>query len=180
MTLKELILTAKQRYNLCKTDLNEIEILLQAIENINFDRKLFDKDDENKIHLLSLKQNLEEKSNKTDLIQMKIYLDNQIKKLIEINKQNAKELEQIKLFKTSTCQTRTIQSVLSTNSPQISNRIYSHQTSRPYITYELDHIRQYQRQALVKSSYGTIPLYRRQAWVKIFLIKLKRESFLLI
>ncbi|CAF0727356.1 unnamed protein product [Rotaria sp. Silwood1] len=37
--------------------------------------------------------------------------------------------------------------------------------SRPYITFELDDIRKYQRQALLKSPYGAIPLYRRQAWV---------------
>ncbi|CAF1055630.1 unnamed protein product, partial [Rotaria sordida] len=36
--------------------------------------------------------------------------------------------------------------------------------SRPYITFELNDIRKYQRQALLKSPYGTIPLYRRQAW----------------
>jgi len=102
---------------------------------------------------------------------MKIYIDNQLKKLIELNKQNAIELERIKLLKTSTCQTRHIQSILSTNPsshPHKPNRTYSHQSSRPYITFELDQIRQYQRQALLKSPYGTIPLYRRQAWVKIF------------
>jgi hypothetical protein len=98
---------------------------------------------------------------------MKIYIDKQLKNLIELNKQNAIELERIKLLKTSTCQTRHIQSILSTN-PQQSNRMYSYQSSRPYITFELDHIRQYQRQALLKSPYGTIPLYRRQAWVEIF------------
>jgi hypothetical protein len=96
---------------------------------------------------------------------MKIYIDNQIKKLIEFNKQNAQELERIKLLKTSTCQARHIQSILSSN-PKKPNRIYSYQNSRPYITFELDQIRQYQRQALLKSPYGTIPLYRRQAWVK--------------
>jgi hypothetical protein len=99
---------------------------------------------------------------------MKIYIDNQIKNLIELNKQNAKELERIKLLKTSSCQARHIQSILSTNPssshPKKSNRMSSYQSSRPYITYELDHIRQYQRQALLKSPYGTIPLYRRQAW----------------
>ncbi len=111
---------------------------------------------------------------------MKIYIDTQIKKLIEINKQNAKELERIKLIKTSTCQAHHIQSILSANPPSPStkpNRIYSHQSSRPYLTFELDQIRRYQRQALLKSPYGTIPLYRRQAWVKIVFNKIKMISF---
>ncbi len=163
INLKELILTMKERFNLCKADIDAIEILLQAIEDINFDWKIFDKSDVEKIRFLSLKEDLSQKSTRTDLIQMKIYIDNQIKNLIELNKENARELERTKLLKTSTCQARHIQSILSTKPKQF----YSHQSSRPYITFELDHIRKYQRQALIKSPYGTIPLYRRQAWVKI-------------
>lgn len=166
--LKELILTSKERFHICQTDINALQTLLQAIDDINFDSKTFDKQDQNQIHLLTLKQDLSQKSNKTDLIQFKIYIDNQIKKLIELNKQNAKELERIQLIKTATCEARHIQTILSINpssSPKKQNRMYSYQSSQPYITLELDHIRQYQRQALLKSPYGTIPLYRRQAWV---------------
>ncbi|CAF3089850.1 unnamed protein product, partial [Rotaria sp. Silwood2] len=47
--------------------------------------------------------------------------------------------------------------------------------SRPYVTFELDDIRKYQRQALLKSPYGTIPLYRRQAWVEILQLNIKRK-----
>ena len=164
----------KERFNLCQTDLDAIENLLRAIEEINFDRKTFDLE---KLYYLSLKNDLEQKSNKTDLIQMKIYIDNQIKNLIELNKENSQELERIKLIKTSTCQARNIQTILSSNpSSSQTKQFHSRQSSRPYITFELDHIRKYQRQALIKSRYGTIPLYRRQAWVNISPSNLYRNS----
>jgi hypothetical protein len=164
--------------------MKSIEILLQAITKINFDSKNFNKQDQEEIHLLKLKQDLSQKSTKTDLIQLKTYFDNQIKKLIQLNKQNAKHLQQIKLLKTSTCQAHHIQKILSTNPSIHPQTPYSHQSSRPYITFELDSIRKYQRQALLKTPYGTIPLYRRQAWVeifyqyKIFLFGLNRQQLI--
>jgi hypothetical protein len=171
ISLKELILTAKERFHLCQADTNSLQTLLQAIDDISFDSKTFDKQDQDKIRLLTLTQDLSQKSNKTDLIQFKIYIDNQIKKLIQLNKQNAKELERIKLIKSATCEARYMQTILSINPPSSppkkQNQMYPYQSSRPYITLELDHIRKYQRQALLKSPYGTIPLYRRQAWVNI-------------
>ncbi|CAF1025422.1 unnamed protein product [Adineta steineri] len=168
MNLKELILRNTERFHTSQAGTDAIQTLLQAIDNINFDCKKFNKQDENQIRLLTLKQDLLEKVNKTDLIKIKSYIDNQIKELIELNKKNAKQLEEIKLSKTSTCEARYMQTILSNNSLLSSykkqNRAYSYQSSRPYITLELDHIRKYQQQALLKSPYGTIPLYRRQAW----------------
>lgn len=166
--LKEVILKTEERFHLCKTDIEAVQKLLFAIDNINFDCKNFDKQDQDNIRLLKLKHELSQKSNKNDLIQLKISLDNQLKQIIELNKQNAKELERIKLMKTASCQTRHIQNILFNNLPSLNikkHRMHSYQSSRPYITFELDEIRKYQRQALLKSPYGTIPLYRRQAWV---------------
>ncbi|UJR25587.1 hypothetical protein I4U23_006931 [Adineta vaga] len=166
INLKESILIAKERFHLCQTDDNALQLILQAIDKINFESRNFDKQDEENIHLLKFQQDLLEKSNKTDLIQFKIYIDQQVKNLLELNKQNANELEKIKLMKTGSCQAHQMQTILSNYpfSKKSTNRMYSYQSSQPYITYELDYIRQYQRQALLKSPYGTIPLYRRQAW----------------
>lgn len=159
---KDVIISTKERLNLCQTDINAIENLLRVIEEMKFDGKGFDQHDRVQIHLLALKQDLTEKSTRNDLIQMKISLDNQMKQILELSKDNARELDRIKLLtKTSTCQTRHIQSNLSVPSKPIR----SHQISRPYITFELEQIRKYQRQALIQTPYGTIPLYRRQAWV---------------
>ncbi|CAF4398062.1 unnamed protein product, partial [Rotaria sp. Silwood2] len=177
-SLKEVISTAKEHFNICHPDTKAIQTLLQAIDDINFDFKNFDKQDQDNIRLFTLKQNLSQKPNKTDLIQLKISLDNQIKQLIELNKQNAKELERIRLIKTSTCETRHIQTILSSNPSahyKKQTRACSYQSSRPYVTFELDDIRKYQRQALLKSPYGTIPLYRRQAWVEILQLNIKRK-----
>ena len=160
---KDVIISTKERFNLCQTDIDGIENLLRVIEEIKFDGRGFDQHDQNQIHLLALKQDLAEKSTRNDLIQMKIYIDNQMKKLLELFKENARELDRIKLLKTSTCQARHIQSILSVPSKPIRSR----QISRPYLTFELEQIRKYQRQALIQTPYGTIPLYRRQAWVKL-------------
>ncbi|CAF4495852.1 unnamed protein product [Rotaria socialis] len=167
-SLKELILTAKQRFSICQADTNAIQTLVDGIDNINLNNINFDKQDQHNIRLFKLKQDLSQKSNKTDLIQLKASIDNQLKQIIELNKQNAMELERIKLMNTATCESRRIQTILSSNlSSQIRKpkRMHSYQSSRPYITLELDDIRKYQRQALLKSPYGTIPLYRRQAWI---------------
>lgn len=162
---------AKQQFYLRQTDTETIEKLLKTVNEMNFDCNRFDKQDEENIRLLELTQNLSQKVNKIDLIKLKNFIDNQIKQLIELNKQNAKELQGIKLLKTATCEIRHIQTILSSDTAYYdkkSSRMYSYQSSRPYITFELDDIRKYQRQALLKSPYGTIPLYRRQAWVEIF------------
>lgn len=159
---KDLINSTKERFNLCSTDIHAIENLLRMMDEIQINRKNFDQHELNQISFLRLKQDLAEKSTKTDLIQMKIYIDNQMKKLLEINKENARELQRIQLLKTSTCHTRQIQSILSS---AYSKPIRSYQTSRPYITFELDHIRKCQ--ALIRTNFGFIPLYRRQAWVEI-------------
>ena len=149
---KDAINSTKERFNLCQTDLNAVENLLRMSDEIKFERKIFDRDEQKKISLLALQRDLAEKSTKTDLIQMKIYIDNQMKKLLELNKENARELERIKFLKTSTCQTRHIQSILSTNSSSHSKSIRRRQTFRPYITFLLNQIR----------------TYRRQTWVIIF------------
>ncbi|CAF3491209.1 unnamed protein product [Rotaria socialis] len=173
-SLKELILTAKQRFSICQADTNAIQTLVDGIDNINLNNINFDKQDQHNIRLFKLKQDLSQKSNKTDLIQLKASIDNQLKQIIELNKQNAMELERIKLMNTATCESRRIQTILSSNlSSQIRKpkRMHSYQSSRPYITLELDDIRKYQRQALLKSPYGTIPLYRRQAWAAANLLQ---------
>ena len=147
-------------------------MLLQAIDDIPLNANHFTREDQDRIHVVSLKEDLARKSNKNDLIQLKTYIDGQVKKLIELNKSNAKALEQLKTIKTATCEARHIQSILSkqpdvlSQQQQQQHRTLSYQSSRPYITFELDQIRKYQRQALLQSPHGTIPLYRRQAWVK--------------
>lgn len=157
--LKQRILSARERFNLCQNDVDALNELLHSIETFELNsQRNFTEQDKDKLQIISLKNLLNQKSNKTDFIQMKIYFDNQIKKILELNKQNARHLENIKLIKMSNCHTRHIQNILSKTTK-------SSQTSRPYITFELDQIRKYQKQALIQSPYGTIPLYRRQAWV---------------
>ncbi|CAF0862265.1 unnamed protein product [Adineta ricciae] len=165
-SLKESVRTAQKRVYQCQTDVNILERILQAADNIDFDSKAFDQQDQVNINLLKLQDNLKEKSTKNDLIKFRMYIDQQVKRLIELNKQNAKELEQIKRMKTASCQAHQMQTFLSTDLPSNvkPHRMSSYQSSQPYRTFELEEIRRYQRQALTRSPYGTIPLYRRQAW----------------
>ena len=170
-SLKELIVVARERFNVCQTDVLTVETLAQAINNINSNIENPDRQMQDDIRLATLKEELLQKSNKTDVMQLKISIDNQIQKLIELNKQNAEELERIKLIKMASCKTRYMQTILSKDQcldNKKQNRMHSYQSSQPYIIFELDEIRKYQRQALLRSPYGTIPLYRRQAWVQIF------------
>lgn len=170
MNFKQLILTIPERFHTCQVEKDALDILLQAIDDIPFDAHQFAREDQDRIDVLNLQQDLASKSNKAELIQLKTYIDGQVKKLIELNKSNAKALEQLKTIKTATCEARHLQGILSKQTDgfpsQQQHRTLSHQSSRPYLTFELDHIRKYQRQALLQSPHGTIPLYRRQAWVE--------------
>ena len=177
MNFKQLILAIPERFQTCQVEKDALDILLQAIDEIPFDAHHFTREDHDRINVLNLKQDLASKSNKTELIQLKTYIDGQVKKLIELNKSNAKALEQLKTIKAATCEARHLQGILSKQTDgfpsqqQQQHRTLSHQSSRPYLTFELDDIRKYQRQALLHSPHGTIPLYRRQAWVEKDLAK---------
>lgn len=168
---KSLILEIPQKLQLCQVDIDALQSLIPAIDALPFDACRFNDEDEEKLHIFSLREDLAKKSNKTDLVQLKTYFDHQMRKILELNKSNAKDLERLKLMKTATCQARQIQTILSTDEStrsmkKMKHRMHSYQSSRPYITFDLDDIRKYQRQALMQSPYGTIPLYRRQAWVE--------------
>lgn len=166
---RALILTVSERFTVCRTEIDALQVLVGMIDDIPFDAQNFDAHDQDKIRLLTLREEISKKSTKNDFKQLKIYVDHQIKRLIELNKENARTLEDIKRMKRGSCEIRQIQSILSSTSSvraqQQQRRMPPYQSSRPYITFDLDHIRKYQRQALMNSPHGTIPLYRRQAWV---------------
>ena len=168
--LRALVLTVSERFTVCRTETDALRVLIQLIDDLPFDARTFDEQDQAKMRLLTLREEISTKSTKADFKQLKIYLDQQIKRLIELNKANARTLEDIKRMKRGSCEIQQIQSILSSRSSlgeRQQRRMPSYQSSRPFITFDLDHIRKYQRQAMMHSSHGTIPLYRRQAWVKL-------------
>jgi hypothetical protein len=173
MSFRALVLTVPERFTICRTEMDALQVLVQMIDDMPFDAQNFDQQDQEKIRLLTLHEEMSKKSTTNDFKQLKIYLDHQIKKLIELNKENARTLEDVKRMKRGSCEIQQIQSILSSTSSvreqqqQQQRRMPSYQSSRPYIAFDLDHIRKYQRQALMNSPHGIIPLYRRQAWVKL-------------
>ena len=167
---RALILTVPERFTVCRTEKDALQVLIQMIDDMPFDAQNFDEQDQEKIRLLTIREEISKKSTKNDFKQLKIYLDRQIKMLIELNRKNARTLEDVKRMKRGSCEIQQVQSILSSKlslreQQQQQRRMPSYQSSRPYITFDLDHIRKYQRQALMNSPHGTIPLYRRQAWV---------------
>jgi hypothetical protein len=166
--LKQLILSMSEHFSSCSIDQDSMQILLHTIDSIRFYEQEFNRNNQKKIQQLAIQQDLSIKSHRDDIIQLKNYVDQQIGKLIELNKHNADQLQQLKFIQSATDETRRLQTNISKRSRSYGNvkhRSFSYPSSRPYITFELDHIRKYQRQAFVHLSNGTIPLYRRQAWV---------------
>lgn len=148
--LKNVLFEILQKFSICQNENLALKKLVELVEQLPIDANRFDVEDQTKLRVFSLREDLEKKSNRSELVQLKFYFENQIKKLIEINKSNAKDLDRMK-----TCQTN-----------EIRRQNNFRQSSKPFLTFELNEIRKYQRQALLRTSDGTIPLYRRQFWVK--------------
>ena len=144
----EILSNIDKDFSLCKIDLDRIEKLIETIKEIQLEKKIFDGEDEKNLRIIAIEENLKKKSDKTDLIQLKNYFDDQMRNFLE----NVKELQSLK----------------STEVPSLESREkkLGNQSVRPFLTFELDLIRKYQRQALIRSSDGAFPIYRRQAWVK--------------